>query len=164
MAIADKTHRNNNKGLPKYERAAILKKAAEIIKGKATELVLLIASEGEKHLIDAKVEVRPAIDGIETCASKIANNSGVEIPMDLTPAGVGKMVFTIKEPIGPVVAISAFNHALNLIVHQVGPAVAAGNLVIVKPEDDTPLCCEAFIKILNQAGLAPGWLNSYVVM
>ena len=90
MAIADKTHRNNNKGLPKYERAAILKKAAEIIKGKATELVLLIASEGGKHLIDAKVEVRPAIDGIETCASKIANNSGVETPMDLTPAGVGK--------------------------------------------------------------------------
>ena len=157
LAIAEKTHRNNKKGLPKYERAAILKKAAEIMKGRANELALLIASEGGKPLIDAKVEVERAIDGVETCASEIANNSGSEVPMDLTPAGKGKMAFTIKEPIGPVVAISAFNHPLNLIVHQVGPAVAAGNPVIVKPADDTPLCCEAFIKILHQAGLAPEW-------
>ena len=125
LAIAEKTHRNNKKGLPKYQRVAILKKAAEIMKGRATELALLIASEGGKPLIDAKVEVKRAIDGVETCASEIANNSGLEIPMDLTPAGEGKMAFTIKEPIGPVVAVSAFNHPLNLIVHQVGPAVAA---------------------------------------
>ena len=157
LAIAEKTHRNNKKGLPRHERAAVLKKAADIMKGRATELALLIASEGGKPLIDAKVEVERAIDGIETCASEIANNSGLEIPMDLTPAGKGKMAFTIKEPIGPVVAISAFNHPLNLIVHQVGPAVAAGNPVIVKPADDTPLCCEAFIQILHQAGLAPEW-------
>ena len=77
--------------------------------------------------------------------------------MDLTLAGKGKIAFTIKEPIGPVVAISAFNHPLNLIVHQVGPAVAAGNPVIVKLADDTLLCCEAFIKILHQAGLAREW-------
>ena len=117
LAIAEQTHRNNKKGLPKYERVAILKKALEIMKGRATELALLIASEGGKPLIDAKVEVERAIDGIETCASEIANNSGSEILMDLTPAGEGTMAFTIKEPIGPVVAISAFNHPLNLIVH-----------------------------------------------
>ena len=62
-----------------------------------------------------------------------------------------------KEPIGPVVAISAFNHPLNLIVHQVAPAVAAGNPVIVKPADDTPLSCKIFIDILHQAGLEPTW-------
>ena len=157
LAIAEKTHKANRKGLPRHERIAILKKAAKIMEGRKSELALLIASEGGKPLIDAKVEVERAIDGVETCASEIANNSGFEVPMDLTPAGQGKMAFTIKEPIGPVVAISAFNHPLNLIVHQVAPAVAAGNPVIVKPADDTPLSCEAFIQILHQAGLAPEW-------
>ena len=157
LAIADKTYKTNRKGLPRYERIAILKKAAEIIKGRTSELAMLIASEGGKPLTDAKVEVDRAIDGVETCAAEIANNAGIEIPMDLTPAGSGKMAFTVMEPIGPVVAVSAFNHPLNLIVHQVAPAVAAGNPVIVKPADDTPLCCKAFIEILHQAGLAPEW-------
>ena len=157
LAIADKTYQANRKGLPRHERISILKKAAEIMKGKTGELAMLIASEGGKPLIDAKIEVDRAIDGVETCAAEIANNAGIEIPMDLTPAGAGKVAFTVKEPIGPVVAVSAFNHPLNLIVHQVAPAVAAGNPVIVKPADDTPLCCKAFIEILHKAGLAPEW-------
>ena len=157
LTIAEKTHKANRKGLPRHERAAILKRAALLMKGRTDELALLIASEGGKPLIDARVEVERAIDGVETCAADIANNAGYEIPMDLTPAGDGKMAFTIKEPIGPVVAISAFNHPLNLIVHQVAPAVAAGNPVIVKPADDTPLSCKMFINILHQAGLAQEW-------
>ena len=157
LTISEKTHKANRKGLPRHERAAILKRAALLMRGRTEELALLIASEGGKPLIDARVEVDRAIDGVETCAADIANNAGYEIPMDLTPAGDGKMAFTIKEPIGPVVAISAFNHPLNLIVHQVAPAVAAGNPVIVKPADDTPLSCKMFINILHQAGLAQEW-------
>ena len=157
LTIAEKTHKANRRGLPRHERAAILKRAALHMRGRTEELALLIASEGGKPLIDARVEVDRAIDGVETCAADIANNAGYEIPMDLTPAGDGKMAFTIKEPIGPVVAISAFNHPLNLIVHQVAPAVAAGNPVIVKPADDTPLSCKMFINILHQAGLAQEW-------
>ena len=157
LHVADKTHKANRKGLPRYERIAILKNAAEIMKGRREELALLIAAEGGKPLIDAKVEVERAIDGVETCAAEIGNHAGHEIPMDLTPAGAGKVAFTFREPIGPVVAVSAFNHPLNLIVHQVAPAIAAGNPVIVKPADDTPLCCKAFVEILHQAGLPQEW-------
>ncbi|MEK9850508.1 MAG: aldehyde dehydrogenase family protein [Candidatus Puniceispirillum sp.] len=157
LATAAKTYEANRKGLPKHERIAILKKAAEIMVGRSDELAMLIAAEGGKPLIDARVEVARAIDGVETCASEIAHNAGVEIPMDLTPAGNNKLAFTTKEPIGAVVAISAFNHPLNLIVHQVAPAVAAGNPVIVKPADDTPLSCKLFVDILHEAGLPPGW-------
>ncbi len=157
LATAAKMHEANRKGLPKHERIAILKKAAEIMVGRSDELAMLIAAEGGKPLIDASVEVARAIDGVETCASEIAQNAGVEIPMDLTPAGNNKLAFTTKEPIGPVVAVSAFNHPLNLIVHQVAPAVAAGNPVIVKPADDTPLSCKLFVDILHQAGLPPMW-------
>ena len=164
LAIAEKTHKANKKGLPKHERIAVLKKTAEIMKGRVEELALLIASEGGKPLIDAKVEVERAIDGVETCAAEIANNAGMEIPMDLTSAGEGKIAFTTKEPIGIVVAVSAFNHPLNLIVHQVAPAIAAGNPIIVKPADDTPLSCEAFIKILHQAGLSRNGLSLSVAM
>ena len=157
LETAAKTHEANRKGLPKHERIAILKKAAAIMVGRSDELAILIAAEGGKPLMDAKVEVARAIDGVETCASEIAQNAGVEIPMDLTPAGNNKLAFTTKEPIGPVVAISAFNHPLNLIVHQVAPAIAAGNPVIVKPADDTPLSCKLFVDILHQAGLPPAW-------
>ena len=159
LATAAKTHEASRKGLPKHERIAILKKAAEIMVGRSDELAMLIAAEGGKPLIDARVEVARAIDGVETCASEIAHNDGVEIPMDLTPAGNNKLAFTTKEPIGPVVAVSAFNHPLNLIVHQVAPAVAAGNPVIVKPADDTPLSCKLFVDILHQAGLPPMWVQ-----
>ena len=154
LATAAKTHEANRKGLPKHERIAILKKAAEIMVGRSDELAMLIAAEGGKPLIDARVEVARAIDGVETCAAEIAHNAGVEIPMDLTPAGNNKLAFTTKEPIGPVVAISAFNHPLNLIVHQVAPAVAAGNPVIVKPADDTPAQLQAVCRYPASGGTA----------
>lgn len=125
----------------------------------AHNLAMLIASEGGKPLIDARVEVARAIDGVETCAHDLSNIVGKEIPMGLTPASDNKLAFSIREPIGPVVAVSAFNHPLNLIVHQVAPAIAVGCPVIVKPADDTPLCCEKFISLLYQAGLPEEWAS-----
>jgi acyl-CoA reductase-like NAD-dependent aldehyde dehydrogenase len=74
-----------------------------------------------------------------------------------TAAGAGRLAFTRREPIGPVVAVSAFNHPLNLIVHQAAAAVAAGCPVVVKPADDTPLSCLRFVELLREAGLPPAW-------
>ena len=75
---------------------------------------------------------------------------------------MGRTAFTQKEPIGVVVAVSAFNHPLNLIVHQVGPAVATGCPVIVKPAADTPLSCLRFVEILREAGLPDAWCQVLV--
>ena len=77
--------------------------------------------------------------------------------MDLTAAGSGRLAFTTRDPIGPVVAVSAFNHPLNLIVHQVAPAIAVGCPVLVKPAGDTPLSCQAFVEMLYEAGLPEEW-------
>ncbi len=85
-------------------------------------------------------------------ADAIRNLAGREIPMGLTPASEGRWAFTTKEPIGVVAAISAFNHPLNLIVHQVAPAVAVGCAVIVKPAAATPLSCIEFVALLREAG------------
>ena len=77
--------------------------------------------------------------------------------MDLSAAGAGRLAFTSKEPIGIVVAVSAFNHPLNLIIHQVVPAIATGCPVIVKPAAHTPLSCLRFVELVHQAGLPEAW-------
>ncbi|MDP7364869.1 MAG: aldehyde dehydrogenase family protein, partial [Candidatus Latescibacteria bacterium] len=105
--------------LPAHERLAILERAQELMRGRFDELAHQIADEGGKPLMDARVEVDRAIDGVGLCARELQHLGGGEVPMDLTAAGTGRMAFTQREPIGPVVAVSAFNHPLNLIVHQV---------------------------------------------
>ena len=160
LTEAQRLYRHQAEWLSIPERTKILKKTAAIMTQRSAELAHLIADEGGKPLIDARVEVSRAIDGIELCIKELSHLSGREIPMGLTPAGAGKLAFTFREPIGPVVAVSAFNHPLNLIVHQVAPAVATGCPVLVKPADDTPLSCEAFVKILYEAGLPENWCRS----
>ncbi|MEM6908292.1 MAG: aldehyde dehydrogenase family protein [Pseudomonadota bacterium] len=140
-----------------HERAAILKKAAEIMQERFEHLSFQVANEGGKPLIDARVEVARAINGMELCVEELGALRGTEIPMGHTPAGDGRLAWTMREPIGPVVAVSAFNHPLNLIVHQVAPAVATGCPVIVKPAGDTPLSAFEFIDILYEAGLPDEW-------
>jgi acyl-CoA reductase-like NAD-dependent aldehyde dehydrogenase len=85
---------------------------------------------------------------------------GREIPMGITPASVDRWAFTINEPLGVVITISAFNHPLNLIVHQVVPAIAVGSPVIVKPAPVTPLCCVDFVALVREAGLPEGWCET----
>ena len=149
LTTSEQLFKDRQQWLPAFERINILKKVAVLISERADELALLIASEGGKPLVDARVEVTRAIDGVELCAKEIANLKGSQIPMDLTQAGAGRIAYTSKEPIGVVVAVSAFNHPLNLIVHQVAPAIAAGCPVLVKPAGDTPLSCKAFVDILH---------------
>lgn len=148
--------------LKQHERAAILKRAAEIMQDRFEHLAFQVANEGGKPLIDARVEVARAINGMELCIEELGALKGTEIPMGLTAAGDGRTAWTTREPIGPVVAVSAFNHPLNLIVHQVAPAVATGCPVIVKPAGDTPLSCFEFVDILHEAGLPPEWAMAVV--
>ncbi len=145
--------RDRNGWLPAYRRIEILRRLASLLRGQRDAFALLIAREGGKPLKDARVEAERAVNGVELAAESIAQLHGREIPMDLAAAGTGRLAFTRKEPIGPVVAVSAFNHPLNLIVHQVVPAIAAGCPVIVKPADTTPLTCMEFVRLLHEAGL-----------
>lgn len=139
------------------KRVEILSRAADIMQRCRDDLALEAAAEGGKPLIDSKVEVDRAIDGVKLCVEHLRTRAGREIPMSLNPASAGRVAFTRHEPVGVVVAFSAFNHPLNLIVHQVGPAVATGCPVIVKPAEATPLACMRFVEILREAGLAEGW-------
>ncbi len=128
----------------------------------ADETLLEAAREGGKPLIDSRVEVVRAIDSVELCIETLRTDSGSVIPMRINAASAGRLAVTRHEPIGVVVAVSAFNHPLNLIAHQVGPAVASGCPVIVKPAGDTPLSCMRFVQILREAGLPEEWCQPLV--
>ncbi len=144
-------------------RIAILEKSASIMQSRFESLAIEAAREGGKPLNDSRVEVARAIEGVKLCAEHLKVSAGTEIPMGLNSASNGRLAFTTKEPIGLVVAVSAFNHPLNLIVHQVAPAVATGCPVIVKPAEDTPLSCFRFVSILREAGLPAEWCQSLTV-
>jgi len=141
------------------ERISILQKLADLVDAEHEDFSRLIANEGGKPIRDARVEVTRAVNGIHIAITEIKNSKGVEIPMDLSAAGAGHEAFTILEPIGVVVAVSAFNHPLNLSIHQIIPAVAAGCPVIIKPASVTPLCCMRLVELIQQAGLPDGWVQ-----
>jgi acyl-CoA reductase-like NAD-dependent aldehyde dehydrogenase len=144
------------------KRIEILEKTAVLMLEQAEQLADIALQEGGKPLVDSQVEVARAIDGIKNCADCIKGESGKEIPMQLNPGSANRLAFTTSEPIGVVVAVSAFNHPLNLIVHQIGPAIASGCPVIIKPAEDTPLSCFFLVDILRQAGLPDGWCQPVV--
>lgn len=138
-----------------FERAEILRRAAGRVRDRHDFFSDLIAWEGGKPLKDAKVEVTRAINSLEIAAEECVRWAGREIPMRGTKAAEGHLAFTTPEPIGVVFAISAFNHPLNLIAHQVGPAIAVGCPVLVKPASETPLSCLHLLDELYEAGLPP---------
>lgn len=148
--------------LPAHQRIEILERAAALMKNKAEELTNIAAKEGGKPYIDSKVEVERAINSVKIAAQYISNIKGEQIPMELNKASMNRIAFTIKEPIGVVFSICAFNHPLNLVIHQTATAIAAGCPVIIKPATSTPLSCLNFIEILKEAGLPAGWCEALV--
>ncbi|GHB24902.1 aldehyde dehydrogenase family protein [Mongoliitalea lutea] len=149
--------------MPAHQRIELLEKVQELMKGQVEELTKLAASEGGKPYQDSKVEVLRAINGVKIAAEEIGRLTGTQIPMGLTAASTNRLAWTMREPIGVVASISAFNHPLNLIVHQTITAFAAGCPVIVKPAGTTPLSCIRFLKILEEAGIPEGWVQGLIL-
>jgi acyl-CoA reductase-like NAD-dependent aldehyde dehydrogenase len=146
--------------LQPHERMRVLHTLADLVEKRRDAFATLIAREGGKPYTDARVETDRAIDGIRNAADLLRTRGGVEIPMGLTPASENRRAWTIKEPIGVVAAISAFNHPLNLVVHQIAPAVATGCPIIIKPATATPLCCVELVKLVHEAGMPDGWVQT----
>lgn len=162
LGTAYRLFRDRAGWLPVPQRIAILERTAALMEAQQDALALLAASEGGKPLVDSRVEVIRAVDGVRLCVEALRGHPGSVIPVATTPATMGRIAFTQKEPVGVVVAVSAFNHPLNLIVHQVAPAVATGCPVIVKPAGDTPLSCLKFVELLREAGLPDAWCQPIV--
>ncbi len=153
LANADNARRTIMPNLPGYRRAEILLKTAQLMERDFETLALGIAREGGKPVTDAKVEVARAINTVTLSAHAATDLDGEQLQMDRTAGHENRLAFVAREPIGVVSAISAFNHPVNLIAHQVAPAIAAGCPVVIKPASSTPLSCIRMGRLFLEAGL-----------
>jgi acyl-CoA reductase-like NAD-dependent aldehyde dehydrogenase len=144
---------------PQYERAAVLDRAAEIAGERTADLALTIAAEAGKPLKTATVEAERCVSTLTFSAVEARKLTGGTVPMEASAAGVGKLGVMMRVPYGVVGAISPFNFPLNLVAHKLGPAIAAGNAVVLKPAGQTPISAIKLAEILLEAGLPDGWLS-----
>jgi acyl-CoA reductase-like NAD-dependent aldehyde dehydrogenase len=148
--------------MPAHERAAILHRAADAVEADQPQLAATITAEQGKHQVDAHAESSRIAGILRLCAEEALRLSGELLPMDAAPQSVGRLGFVAPRPAGIVAAISPFNYPAILVVHKVGPALAAGNAVVLKPASTTPLTALFLAERLAQAGLPEGALECVV--
>jgi acyl-CoA reductase-like NAD-dependent aldehyde dehydrogenase len=148
--------------LPAHERAAILDRVAALLRERADDVAQTICAEAGKPMKAARVEADRAVSTFTMAAVEARRLAGDVVPMDASPAGVGKVAYTMRVPIGVVGAITPFNFPLNLVGHKVAPALAAGCPVVLKPAGQTPTSALLLAELEDEAGLPPGWLNVLV--
>jgi acyl-CoA reductase-like NAD-dependent aldehyde dehydrogenase len=141
--------------LSSYERWKILRKAADMMAERNEELGQIISQEEGKIIAEGRGEAMRAVETMMGSAEEAKRLHGETVPLDADPTGGKKLGFTLRVPCGVVAAIAPFNFPLNLVCHKVGPALAAGNTVIIKPASDTPLSAIKLTEILLEAGLPP---------
>jgi acyl-CoA reductase-like NAD-dependent aldehyde dehydrogenase len=144
---------------PQHERAAVLDRAAHLVGERTDDLALAISAEAGKPLKTATVEAERCVDTLTFSATEARKLTGGTVPMEASPAGAGKLGVMLRVPFGVVGAISPFNFPLNLVAHKLGPAIAAGNAVVLKPAGQTPISALKLAAILLEAGLPEAWLS-----
>lgn len=145
--------------MPSYARADVLYQVSRALEKRLDEAARLIAEEAGKPIKTARGEVMRAVQTYRFAAEEAKRIGGETIPMDAAHGGEQKIGMTWREPLGVVAAIAPFNFPLNLVAHKVGPALAAGNTVVLKPAGATPLSSYYVAELFHEAGLPPGVLN-----
>ena len=158
----DAAERALEEPLPAHRRAEILVKVAGYLGRRHDEVARTISEEAGKPMKAARVEAQRAMSTYTFAAVEARKLAGEMVPMDASQAGVGKLAFTLRRPVGVVGAISPFNFPLNLVAHKIAPALAAGCAVVLKPATQTPLSALLLAELEDEAGLPPGWLNVVV--
>ncbi|TKH03449.1 aldehyde dehydrogenase family protein [Peribacillus simplex] len=141
-----------------FERYEILLRAADTVRERKEVLAALLVKEAGKVWKDAYAEVDRGIQTLIASAEEAKRISGEGVPLG-QPGNENKMAFTIRVPVGVIGAISPFNFPLNLVLHKIGPALAAGNAVVLKPANATPIIACELANILTEAGLPSGFFN-----
>jgi len=147
------------KQMPVHQRIAILQQTANTLAGQHEDFARIIAREGIKTIREARKEVTRCIETIRLSAEEARNLGGETIPFDQMPGSENRLGYFMREPIGIIGAITPFNDPLNLVAHKVGPALAAGNAIIVKPDSKTPLSALKLGQAIHQTGIPAGVLQ-----
>lgn len=142
-----------------FERAQVLMKTASIVSGNLEEFARLIAREGSKTIREARKEASRCVNTLTISAEESKRILGETIPFDSFPGGEKRRGYYYRFPVGVILAITPFNDPLNLVAHKLGPAIAAGNSVILKPATVTPLSALKLAEAFLEGGLPPGILQ-----
>ncbi|MGA4718635.1 aldehyde dehydrogenase family protein [Fictibacillus nanhaiensis] len=142
-----------------YDRYLVLMKAAKLLLEKKEAFASVLVAEVGKPIRDSRVEVERAAQTLEISAEEAKRIHGEGVPVESAPGSENRMAFTLRVPVGVIAAITPFNVPLNLVCHKIGPALAAGNAVVLKPAEVTPLCALMLAKVFKEAGLPDGRLQ-----
>lgn len=159
IQTAHRVFQQTMKKMPAYQRSEILRKAADALEAQREDFAHLLSREAGKPIRDARGEVGRAVQVLRFAADVAKANDGELIKMDSAVGGENRIGFARRYPVGVVAAITPFNFPLNLVLHKVAPAIAAGCTVVVKPAEKTPLSALKLAKLLLQAGLPKGALH-----
>lgn len=157
VARAVELHRSGP--LPAHERAEVLDRVAAAIDADPDRFARVLSAESAKPITTARGEVARAVDTFRFSAAVARTHTGETVPLDASTAGVGKLGLVLRVPIGVVVGIAPFNFPLNLVAHKVGPAIAAGCPIVLKPAGATPLTAIELGRLLAECGLPDGWVQ-----
>jgi len=145
--------------MPAHQRSFILEKLSRLLEERAEEAAVIIALEAAKPIATARGEVARTIQTYKIAAEEAKRIHGETIPLDAAPGGEGRVGYTVREPLGVIGAITPFNFPMNLVAHKVGPAIASGNTIVLKPASQTPMSSLFLAELLQEAGLPAGALN-----
>ncbi len=146
----------------RYQRSEILEKTRVALEARRDEFARIITSEAGLALREARYEVGRTVDVLRFAAMEALRDDGQIFSCDVSAQGKPRKIFTTREPLRCAVAITPFNHPLNQVAHKVGPAIAAGTPIILKPSEKTPLVALRFAELLLEAGL-PGAMLSVLL-
>jgi glyceraldehyde-3-phosphate dehydrogenase (NADP+) len=145
--------------IPTHQRMAVLMEAARRLEEDLEAFATVIAREGIKTIREARKEASRAADTLRLSAEEARRLHGETLAFDQRPGSEGRFGYFVPEPVGIVAAITPFNDPLNLVAHKVGPAIAAGNAIVLKPDSKTPLSALKLAQLLLESGLPPDVLQ-----
>ena len=146
-------------GTPALARGDMLRKAADLIEERAEQIAQLMTAEIGKAVRDSRIEVDRCPALLRMCAEEAVRIEGEKVPVDGHPMGDGKLAVMLRFPVGVVAGITPFNAPFNLAWHKVGPAIAAGNSIVLKAPSQGALVVGMLARIVNDAGFPSGWVN-----
>ncbi|NLT96493.1 MAG: aldehyde dehydrogenase family protein [Clostridia bacterium] len=149
----------NTVKLSPYQRYEVLYKTSRLLLERKEELAQILCLEVGKPIGDSRVDVERAAQTFEIAAEEAKRIHGEMVPVEATPGSENRMAFTIRVPVGVVCAITPFNVPLNLVAHKVAPAIAAGNTVVLKPTQETPIVAAKLVELMLEAGLPKEHIN-----
>jgi putative phosphonoacetaldehyde dehydrogenase len=147
------------KKLTRYDRYSILDKTKQLLTERKEEFAQLISAESGLAIREARYETGRAHDVLLFAAIECLKDDGQIFSCDVSPSGKARKIFTLREPLSLAVCITPFNHPLNQVIHKIGPAIAVGTPVILKPSEKTPLTAIKLVELLYEAGLPPYMLS-----